>query len=62
MKKYRVFVDITYSVSIDIEADSDAQAQDLAEEKVGNDPLFWTRTGGAIADIHAYDFDECDAQ
>ncbi len=61
MKKYRVFVDITYSVSIDVEAENDAQAQEYAEEKVGNDPLFWTRRG-AIADIHAYDFDECDAQ
>jgi hypothetical protein len=61
MKKYRVFVDVTYSVSIDVEAESDDQAQEYAEEKVGNDPYFWIKRG-AIADIHAYDYDDCDAE
>lgn len=58
MKKgFKVEVDITYSVSLYIEANDKEEARVLAEDKVGKDPRYWVQSG-AIANINAYDVDE----
>ena len=55
-KTFQVYVDITYSVSVNIEAETEEEAMSMAEEKVGKDPRYWTQSG-AIANISAYDVD-----
>lgn len=58
MKKgYNVEVDITYSVSVFVEAENEYEAKELAEEKVGKDVRYWTQSG-VIANINAYDVNE----
>lgn len=58
MKKgFKVEVDITYSVSLYVEATDREEARALAEDKVGKDPRYWIQSGG-IANINAYDVDE----
>lgn len=55
MKKvYKVEADVTYSVSVYIEAENEDEASALAEEKIGKDPLYYVQSG-AIANINAYD-------
>lgn len=58
MKKgFKVEVDITYSVSLYVEATDREEARALAEDKVGKDPRYWIQSG-AIANINAYDVNE----
>lgn len=61
MKEYIVYVDITYSVSVRVNAEKEEDVMGLAEERVGRDPYFWIRNG-AIANISAYDYDVEDAK
>ena len=53
-KAFQVEVDVTYSVSLYIEAENESEAKAIAEDRVGRDPRYWTQSG-AIANINAYD-------
>lgn len=55
---FKVDVDITYSVSVYVEAENEEEAKSLAEEKLGKCPYAWLKEYGAIANIEAYDVDK----
>lgn len=55
---FKVDVDITYSVSVYVEAENEEEAKSLAEEKVCKCPSAWLKNYGAIANVEAYDVDK----
>jgi hypothetical protein len=50
-KKYEVQVDITFGVSVYIEAESEEQAMRFAESKVSDDPMFYIKNGWHVGQI-----------
>lgn len=57
MNKFEVEIDLTYSVSVCVEADNEEEARRIAEDKIGRDPLYYA-SKGAIANISPYNIYE----
>lgn len=54
---FKVEVNITYSVSLYVEATDREEAIALAKDEVGKDPRYWIQSG-AIANINAEDISD----
>lgn len=57
MKEFNVYVDITYSVSFNLEAETREEAVRLAEEKARMSPQDYLRWANFV-DAQAYDCEE----
>lgn len=58
MKSYNVFMDITISKSISIEANSEEEAMKIAEERVKNNPYDYARKADGYVSCEIYDIYE----
>ena len=51
MAKFDVQVDVTFGVSVEIEAENEEQAMALAEKKIEAEPMFYARNGWHVGQV-----------
>jgi len=57
MKEYRVFIDITIATAVDVKANDEQEAKELAMEKYWSDTRYY-ETNGGLVDASVVDWDE----
>lgn len=60
MKKYEVYMDLTISVTVEVEAENKSQAEQLAMDKVDNDNGYWVRKYDSLLEREVTEVHECE--
>ena len=58
MKNYRVTFDITVGCTMDVEAENDEQARQIAREKMYKEPYYYARNHSHVVDYDIVDVEE----
>ena len=63
MEKYSVYVDITFAVLVEVSADSEVDAKEIAEDMVADDPESYINDGTShCIDIGVTDWEKVNEQ
>lgn len=62
MKKYEVYVDLTISVTVEVEAENEDQAGQLARDKVHNDEGYYIRGYDSLLESKVSEVHECEEE
>ena len=60
MKKYEVYMDLTISVTVEVDAENESQAGQLARDKVHNDECYYIRGYDSLLESKVSEVHECE--